>query len=336
VSDVRAPIHPRTPAARRHLAIVAIAAALLVAACSGSVSSAPAASTAPVASTASGAPATSSAPTSAASVAPTATATPAPTVDKGPATASFSIVGTLGLAGQLNVKSVSCGYPTPTGPQIIVFGQVGTNGPFVQVFVLAGSALVRADTGSGTTFKMRTFTGSGITAFDGATGAQIQTTLTENTPSDVSGTGIGVISSISGKIDCANQQPGTATVVVTGTTPQGPMSGPLTSPKVTCTIVDSGTAAGTYVGVVGLIQIGSTTVSVILYSGVHQLSISESSTLGQAFFSDYKSTAVTLSANAAHISGDINYAGGGASPPPSPLFTLHVEGDATCGTTVHG
>ena len=331
MSDVLDQIRSRRRAARWPGAAIALAATILVAACGGSATGATGTATtsnAPAASAASG---VSAAP---ASVEPTQSPTPAPTVDKGPASATFSIVGTLGLTGQFKASSVSCNYPTPGGPEIVTFGQVGTNGPFVQVFVQRGSALVRADTGSGTTFKMRTFTGPGITTFDAATGAQIQTKLTENTSSDLSTTGIGVISSLTAKIDCGDQQPGTSTITVTGMTPQGPITGPLTSPKVTCNIVTSGTAAGTYVDIAALAQIGSTTVSVNITTGAHQVTFFETSGLGQAFFSDYKSSAATVSATGVHVSGDISQQSA-ASPPPSPAFAVHVEGDATCGTTVH-
>jgi hypothetical protein len=304
------------------IATLALAAALIVAACGGTATSSAQSSTAPGSN-----PAT-------ASSAPGQSPTPAPTVDKGPATGTFVLAGTLGLNGQFVASSISCNYPTASGPQIIAFGQIGTNGPFVQVFVSQGSALVRADTGSGTTFKMRTFVGSGVPQFDGASGAQIDSPLKENTSSDLSTTGIGVINSITGKIDCGDQTPGTSTITVTGITPQGPLTGPLSSAKVTCLIVSSGTGAGAYVNVVALAQIGSTTVMVNITTGAHQVTFFESSALGQTFFSDYKSTAATISGSSVHVAADINQQVA-ASPPPSTVYTVHVEGDATCGTTNH-
>ncbi len=310
------------PAPKRLIA-TAFAATLLVVACGGSAVitgpptvPSPAASTAPSASSA------------AASAAPTQA--PSPTPDKGPATGTFGLVGTLGLKGQFTASSISCNYPTPTGPQIIAFGQIGTNGPFVQVFVSTGSALVRADTGSGTTFKMRTFTGPGVTGFDGATGAQIDTSLTENTDKSLSTTGIGAISSITGKLDCGNQTAGTSTIAVTGMTPQGQLAGPLTLAKVTCNILTTGAAAGTYVDVAALGQIGTTTVMVNITTGAHQVTFFETSGLGQTFFSDYKATGATISGNSVHVSADVGQQTA-ASPPPSSLDSVHVEGDATCG-----
>ena len=315
MSDVPAP---------KRLIATAFVTALLLGACSGGVVvtgpptvPSPAATEAPSASN------------EAASAAPTQA--PSPTPDKGPATGTFGLVGTLGLNGQFTASSISCNYPTPTGPQIIAFGQIGTNGPFVQVFVTPGSALVRADTGSGTTFKMRTFTGPGVTGFDGATGAKIDTALTENTDKSLSTTGIGAISSITGTIDCGNQTAGTSTITVTGMTPQGAITGPLTLAKVTCNILTTGTAAGTYINVVALGQIGTTTVSVNITTGAHQVTFFESSGLGQTFFSDYKSSGATISGNSVHVSADVSQQTT-ASPPPSPLDSVYVEGDATCGT----
>ena len=309
----------RVPGPIRSIVSLALGAALLVAACAGSAATSPPGASQPSPSQGSGA------------AAPSPSATPVPSVDKGPATGTFTLAGTLGLNGQFSASSISCNYPTPSGPQIIAFGQVGTNGPFVQVFVSPGSALVRADTGSGTTFKMRTFVGSGVPQFDGASGAQIDSPLKENTASNLSTTGIGVVSSITGKIDCGDQLPGTSTITVTGITPQGPMTGPLTSAKVTCQIVSTGTAAGTYVDLVALAQVGSTTVTVNITTGAHQVTMFETSDLGQAFFSDYKSSAATISGTSVHVSADIPQQSS-ASPAPSTVFTVHVEGDATCGT----
>ncbi len=310
------------PSPFRLIATLALGATLLVGACGGSAATRQPGGSEPSTSPAPGA------------SGPSPSATPVPSVDKGPATGTFKLAGTLGLNGQFSASSISCNYPTPSGPQIIAFGQIGTNGPFVQVFVSPGSAFVRADMGSGTTFKMRTFVGSGVPQFDGASGAQINSPLKENTASNLSTTGIGVVSSISGKIDCGDQVPGTSTITVTGSTPQGPMTGPLTSAKVTCQIVSSGTAAGTYVDLVALTQIGSTTVTVNITTGAHQVTVFESSALGQASFADYTSSGATISGMSVHVSADIAQQTSG-SPPPSTVFTVHVEGDATCGTIAH-
>lgn len=80
-----------------------------------------------------------------------------PAPSKGPATAQFTLAGDAGLTGPLTVQTIMCGEPSLDGMEIIVFGQAGATGPAVQIFLVAGRANVRVDTGAGLQFRMRTF-----------------------------------------------------------------------------------------------------------------------------------------------------------------------------------
>jgi len=120
---------------------------------------------------------------------------------------------------------------------------------------------VRYDSGAGSTYVERDFTGTGVTAFDAATGATLDSPLTEVAITDARGT-LGVLTSIKGTIDCGNQMPGSSALTVSGSTPKGAVSGGLSPVNVECT---SSTTYGSAVSVDGIIQVGSTPYFAIVY-----------------------------------------------------------------------
>ena len=107
---------------------------------------------------------------------------------------------------------------------------------------------VRVGTGSGTTLKLRSFEGTGVTGFDAASGAQLDSTLTETTAAGSAVGDLGSLSSIKGSIDCGDQLPGSASITITGPTQFGQIDGQLTNVVVTCTV----TGSGPFVGINGL------------------------------------------------------------------------------------
>jgi hypothetical protein len=193
---------------------------------------------------------------------------------------------------------------------------------------MAGHAEVRVGTGSAATLKLRTFIGSGVTNFDATSGATLNTTLTETTAAGSAIGKLGALSSISGTIDCGNQQQGSANIVLSGLTPQGQLAGALTSVQVTCTLVGS----VEYVGVVGLGMAGTTPVLAFVTgsTGTSTVTVENGSTS-----SSYQSNApafTTLVAGGATMAGDLaEQLPAGASPSP---YSVHVMGNATCGSTV--
>ena len=177
---------------------------VVVAACGASASTAPpsASSAAPAVSAAPQAPSAASSP------APTVATSevPSPSPSKGPATAQVGITGTAGLTGPVTPTAITCDQPGLDGPSISVLGTAGASGPQVVLFISAGHVEARVGTGAATTLKLRTFEGTGVTGFDAAKGATLDTKLTEITDKATAVGDLGALSSISGTIDCGNQR----------------------------------------------------------------------------------------------------------------------------------
>lgn len=151
--------------------------------------------------------------------------------------------------------------------------------------------------------------------------------LTETTEPGGNKGSIGALTSIAGAIDCGDQQTGTSTIVVSGTTAEGPLDGMLSPVRVQCTL----TAQGTYVSVTGLTQTGTTPIEVIVNATTDSFTVAASSKAGSSGYYTGKGAGfATLVPGGVHVSGDVMQAesAGGAS------HTLHVDGDATCGSTV--
>ena len=308
------PIARPTPRLARR-ALLGLAAAFLVAACGGTAATSPASTGTPAA-TATPAPATTT---------PAESATPA--ASKGPATASLGIVGTAGLTGPITAQTITCNRPALTGgPEIFFIGQAGANGPSIIIFLQAATMQVRVGTGSASTLRLRQFTGTGVKDFNAATGAQVDSPLTETTDAATATGDLGALSSISGTIDCGDETAGTADLTVTGSTPFGQLSGtPLTSVDVTCT----STASGLFVGAVGLSTAGTTPVLVFVTASSGSLQVSVETSSAGSFYSGTEPGLATLTANGAHIAADISVSvAAGATPSTQ---TVHVAGDDTCG-----
>ena len=185
---------------------------------------------------------------------------------------------------------------------------------------------VRVGTGSASTLRLREFTGTGVKDFNAATGAQVDSPLTETTDAATATGNLGALSSISGTIDCGDETAGTADLTVTGSTPFGQLAGtPLTSVDVTCT----NTASGLFVGAIGLSTAGTTPVLVFVTASSDTLQVSVETSSAGSFYSGKGTGLATLTANGAHIAGDISLSvAAGATPSTQ---TVHVAGDDTCG-----
>ena len=312
------PSWSRPAAPSRHATILVLAAGLLVAACSGS-----AATPAPVA-TVAGATATA---TATATAVPTSTpipvATTAPTL--GPATQQLTLTGSAGTAVAVSSAGVRCSLPSTDGLQISVLGRPADPNLSVYIFVQAGSVSVRYDSGSGSTYVERDFAGTGVTKFDAATGATIDSQLTEVPNNDAHGS-LGVFTSISGTVDCGNQMPGSSTSTFSGPTPKGALSGGLTPVNVECVT----NTYGQSVSVLGVVQVGATPTFVVFFISPGTMSASLS---GDGFYRNTSTAQATLTANGAHVDGDLleqNVAKGAKT------HTIHVSGDVVCGTSIGG
>jgi len=292
---------------------------LVVAACSSSPSAVPGSSVAPGPS--------ASTPSSSPNIAESPS--PSPAASKGPPTAQLSITGTAGLTGQVITQTITCDRPSLAGPEIDYIGLAGTGGPMIVIFAQAGHVEVRVGTGSAATLRLRTFVGTGVTNFNAATGMVLDATLTETTDAATATGSLGALSAISGSIDCGDQQPGSADVVVSGLSPYGQLNGALTGVAVRCTI----TASGTFVGITGLSTAGTTPVLVFVTASTGLLQVAVETKTAGTFYSTKGAGLTTLVPGGATMNGDVmEAAASGSTPSPNPM---NVKGSATCGTTIH-
>jgi hypothetical protein len=258
----------------------------------------------------------------------TAAPSAAPVATKGPPSAELSITGTAGLTGPVTVKTIMCNRPSFDGPQIEFTGQAGTGGAQIVIFALAGRVEVRVGSGAASTLRLRTFVGTGVEGFDAATGVTLNSALTETTTAATATGTLGALSAISGTIDCGNETPGTANVVISGSSPYGQLDGALTDVDVACTV----TATGTFVGVVGLGTAGTTPVLVFVTASTGALQVAVETRAAGAFYSAKGAALTSMVLGGATFGGDVNQAvPSGSTPSPN---LIRVTGTATCGTTI--
>jgi hypothetical protein len=141
---------------------------------------------------------TSPAATSPPETQPAATTT---TADVGPATAVFTLQGDQGLAGSIAVSGIHCNQPSLDGPVIAMFGQPANRDLSMLITLSPASISVRLSTGSGATYVQRNFQGAGVSGFDAAVGAKIDSPLTPQSGETVPAS-LGAIASMVGIVDC--------------------------------------------------------------------------------------------------------------------------------------
>lgn len=257
------------------------------------------------------------------SVAPSVAPTPGPS--KGPATARFALTGTAGLTGPVTVTRIVCGLPTLNGPEIEALGTTGS-GPGFVLFVSADHIEARVGTGSGATLALRTFVGSGVTSFDPGAGTQLDSDLTESTAPGAAVGSLGALSHLKGTLDCGNQQPGSASITISGTAKLGVLSSQMSDAKVTCTV----TASGTFVTAQALTMAGTTPVLVFVNAGPTMLQLVIETGSASDVYALQGATASTIGPTGAQFAADLTETGTTDNPPR----VLHVEGSDTCGTTL--
>lgn len=244
--------------------------------------------------------------------------TPSPT-PAGPPSGSGTAVGDANVSGPITVTSLFCSWPGTDGPGIRVFADLTNQPSGVQLVILiqAQTVNVKAATGSGATYAQREFNGPGVSNFDGTKGATVDTTLTEDKSQGTHPGTIGAMSSIKLTVACGNEQPGTASLTVTGNVPGGALSGQLTSARVDCTTYPQGNNAD----VTALTQVGGSPMLIIV--GVYWGGITVS--VDGHFYTNTDPASGTATSTGAHWSGDVSEQNSGG--------TLHVSGDATCGSS---
>jgi hypothetical protein len=254
---------------------------------------------------------------------------PAPS---GPATMSLTGTGDPGVSGAWSGSLIRCGEPRVTGPEIDAFAVVPDKATTVLLTVTADSINVSLRAGAGSTYTERDFTGSGVSGFDAAHGATIDSDLTQ--VADGSNPGkLDAMKHLSGSIDCAGQQSGSATVTLAGSIPQGAITGGLDPVRVEC---DVDPTYGNYVSVHGILTAGTTkTFAIIVVRAAdspYQSSLFMVPATGaqQSLLAPLHAPS-TLSATGAHVDADFSQAAGaGSSAAPN---VIHLVGDLTCGAT---
>ncbi len=247
---------------------------------------------------------------------PTASPTPA-----GPPSGSGTAVGDANVSGPITVSSVLCSWPGTDGPGIRVFAQPASQTPsgvHLVILIQAQTVNVKAATGAGNTYAQRLFNGPGVSSFDTTKGATVDATLTEDRTQAAHPGTIGAMSSIKLTVACGNEQPGTASVTVTGNTPGGALSGQLTSARVDCATYPQGKTAD----ITALTQVGGSPMLIIVGATWAGITVS----VDGHFYTNTDPSSGTATSTGAHWSGDVTDQSGGGG-------TLHVSGTATCGTS---
>lgn len=253
------------------------------------------------------------------------TVSPTPRGPSGPPAAHFTLAGDAGLAGALGIGSVECSAPGLNGGSIVLFVSPPNHNISIRMVVSADSVQLRVDSGSGSTYRERDFGGTGVTAFDAANGATIDSQLTETTTPKTATSAIGALTSISGSIDCMHQQPGSATVTFTGGS-AGVVSGGLTSARVLCL----NSSSGDVVQIFGVGQAGASRelVGLFIFPTGFNLFLTPSSGPG-LYYAGQPGGTETLTGTGTHIDAE------GLLKPSTgtSTATVHVSGDATCGSS---
>jgi hypothetical protein len=253
------------------------------------------------------------------------TGAPAPSVSLAPgqAAASLTLAGLPAIAHQI----VRCQEPTLTGDVITVSGAAPDNSYLLFITVAAGDVRINLTHSEGASFFMRTFEGSGVTGFDAATGASLSGDLAETTPAGTSPGTIGAPASISGSVECNGQQRGTAAITVSGTLPEGTLSGQIETPRVECVK----NAAVSSMFVIGLMSLGDSRALVSISIDKDQFDITVNP--GAGYYELTASGAGTGTLTDA-TSGTVNGTATGTGSSGGPTQSLQVVGSATCGTTI--
>jgi len=281
--------------------------ALCLAACSGAGGTTPTA-----------VPPTGTAPAGTAAASSTPPTAPTPPASLAPASATVAFGG--GVTGVAPGVQVDCDNPSLGGLDITLFGSTTTAGVATTITITGQSVTVTLDSGAGATFVARTFKGTGVTGFDATKGVHLDGPLTEVTSSSKPGL-LPAISSITGTVDCGDQVAGSSTITLSGTAPEGAVTGPMDPVRVDC----DPNAKPPYVHAIGIIKVGSTPVLTVFQANPTGFSVfvAPTATTPQHFFTNTDPTAVTLSATGGHVSGTATETG--------TTNTVQVSGDLVCG-----
>jgi hypothetical protein len=238
--------------------------------------------------------------------------------------ASLTFTGDPGLDGGLSAAEITCSFPDVEGLRLSVFAQAADPTLSYRITVGADKVSIHVDTGAGPSFRERNFEGTGVTAFDASRGAHVDTKLIEAAPTTGIEPGtLGTITAVKGSIDCGDQTPGSSTLRVTGDTPTGRYETSRLDP-----VVVECYFASEQVTVIGIAQAGDTKVLLMVSLSPEGVNVEEAPTLATPRYYASVPGSATLNANGAHANGDA------VEKNSTAPHSLHVDGDAACGTPI--
>jgi hypothetical protein len=227
----------------------------------------------------------------------------------------------------MRILWLRCNQPSLDGLVITAFVNTANKSAAAMITLSSGSIKIALSSGSGSTFALRNFTGSGVSGFDTSLGAQIDSTLTDVTPATTKSGTLGAITNISGSLDCGDQTPGISSVVVNGSSAEGSITGSLSPFKVEC---QHNAANGNNVALIGLIDAGDTPNLLFINLNNRTPSI-YTSTKDNVFHAYTAAASSSVSQEADGAMVDSNFIETVTSGTP---HVIHLTGSVTCGATV--
>jgi hypothetical protein len=242
--------------------------------------------------------------------------------------ASISFTGAAGLSGTATDPSVRCNFPDLEGLSIAVLARPPDTTVLARIRLQPDKVTVIVGAGSDPDYHERAFEGDGVTSFDSARGAVVDSRLTETAATAGSTPGaVGAVTAIKGTVECGEQTAGTSTVTITGDTAEGALAAAVLDPvRVEC----DASPDGDEVIASGLITVGSTkTLFTVALTSDGAVNVNE--TLPSGSHRYIASGSSTITSTGAHVRADVVEKG-----TATPAHTLHVEGDLSCGLQADG
>lgn len=269
----------------------------------------------------------SSAPTLAPTPSPTPTPTPIPSLP--PAAADLTVSGDPAVAGDLDGTLVRCNYPAVDGPTIVLAWRSKDGKLALRIVVSDELVTVRYSSGTGKTYFERDFKGTGPSGFHAANGAGIDSAL-EPVETGIDSGKLGPIVTIRGSVSCGDQRTGSSTVVLSGVTTPGKLTGLFLSPvRVECDATTNANA----VQVVGVANVGQTPTLFEILADDNGFTLTQTPKGGKPItYVNKQLTTVRLAQLGAGIKGDAVE----VLPAKSKLkaHRVTVVGTVVCGTVI--
>ena len=231
--------------------------------------------------------------------------------------ALLTLQGDAAFNGPIPSPEVTCQFPDVDGLRIAVLA-TARDSSVLRIAIGPDDVTIIVNSGSDPTAPERAFRGRGVSSFDATTGATVDAQLTE-------GGAPGPITAIKGTVECGAQAPGSSTITVTGDT----VGAHLDHARLDPVLVECYFSAGEVI-VLGIAQSGGTKVHLLVSITSHGLGVEEElQPSGQRRYAGSLSGA-SITATGGHADGDV------VEKDAAPPHTLHIEGDAVCGTPTRG